>query len=207
MIRDAQQREDWLHEAAKGAWRFIRDLGKSPLHCGGGYPGRPPLGSFHIRMPLFSTSHISELIFFWIESIAIQPYFLMTWLQESLLRRRRRKTRVLSNYSEDIGISDLTNSRHFHSRACPHNGVGDAKRDQILKILVFGVSAAAQWVKDPLLPKRWHRLQLWLRFHPWSRNFHVPCVWCGNNNNNNKIWPLGVVAQKLRAFKGDFFIR
>ena len=27
-------------------------------------------------------------------------------------------------------------------------------------------SAMVQWVKDLVLPQLWHRLQLWLRFHP-----------------------------------------
>ena len=31
----------------------------------------------------------------------------------------------------------------------------------------------AQQVKDPALPKLWHRSQLWLRFSPWPGNFHI----------------------------------
>ena len=31
----------------------------------------------------------------------------------------------------------------------------------------------AQWVKDPVLPQLWHRLQLWLEFDPWPGNFHM----------------------------------
>lgn len=30
-----------------------------------------------------------------------------------------------------------------------------------------------QWVKDLALPQLCHRLQLWLRFDPWPRNFHM----------------------------------
>jgi len=34
-----------------------------------------------------------------------------------------------------------------------------------------------QWVKDPMLPQLWCGWQLWLRFNPWPRNFHMPCCW------------------------------
>ena len=30
-----------------------------------------------------------------------------------------------------------------------------------------------QWVKDLVLPQLWHRLQRWLRFHPWPRSAHA----------------------------------
>ena len=33
-----------------------------------------------------------------------------------------------------------------------------------------------QWVKDPVLPQLWCRLQLQLRINPWPGNFHVPWV-------------------------------
>ena len=33
-----------------------------------------------------------------------------------------------------------------------------------------------QLVNDLVFLKLWHRLQLWLRFDPWPRNFHVPHV-------------------------------
>jgi len=36
-----------------------------------------------------------------------------------------------------------------------------------------GVPTAAHWVKDPALLQLWLRLQLWLTFDPWSRNFPV----------------------------------
>ena len=34
----------------------------------------------------------------------------------------------------------------------------------------------AQWVKDPVLPQLWSRLQLQLGFSPWPGNFHMPWV-------------------------------
>ena len=33
------------------------------------------------------------------------------------------------------------------------------------------------WVKDPALLQLWHRSQLWFRFDPWPRNFHMPQLW------------------------------
>ena len=38
----------------------------------------------------------------------------------------------------------------------------------------MGVPAVAQRVKDLALLQLWHRLQLWLRFDPRPRNFHMP---------------------------------
>ena len=32
-------------------------------------------------------------------------------------------------------------------------------------------------LKDMVLPQLWCMLQLWLRFNPWSGNFHMPHVW------------------------------
>ena len=32
------------------------------------------------------------------------------------------------------------------------------------------IPSPAQWVKDPVLPQLWCRLQLWLRSDPWLRN-------------------------------------
>lgn len=40
----------------------------------------------------------------------------------------------------------------------------------------LGVSAAAQWVKDPALLQLWSRSQLQLRFDTWPENFHMPPV-------------------------------
>ena len=37
-----------------------------------------------------------------------------------------------------------------------------------------------QWVKNL------HRLQLWLRLHPWPRNFHMPRVWPKKKQKTNK---------------------
>ena len=39
------------------------------------------------------------------------------------------------------------------------------------------VPSVAQRFKDLAVPQLWHRLQLWLRFNPWPRNFHKPQVW------------------------------
>ena len=41
---------------------------------------------------------------------------------------------------------------------------------------IFRVPTVVQWVKDPVLLRLWFRSNLWLRFDPWSRNFHVPQV-------------------------------
>ena len=38
------------------------------------------------------------------------------------------------------------------------------------------ISGTAQWVKDLALPQLWRRSQMWLRFNPWPRNFHMPRV-------------------------------
>ena len=35
----------------------------------------------------------------------------------------------------------------------------------------------AQQLKDVELPQLWHRSQLWLRFNPWTKNFHMPRLW------------------------------
>ena len=40
----------------------------------------------------------------------------------------------------------------------------------------MGIPTVVQWVKDQVLPHVWHRLQLWLRFDPWPKNFHTPQV-------------------------------
>ena len=44
------------------------------------------------------------------------------------------------------------------------------------KYSIIGVPTAAPWVKDLALPELWYRLQLWLRFSSWTRNFHMPWV-------------------------------
>ena len=31
-------------------------------------------------------------------------------------------------------------------------------------------------LKEPVLPQLWHRSQLWLRFTPWPRNYHMLLV-------------------------------
>ena len=42
-------------------------------------------------------------------------------------------------------------------------------------------SLVAQWVKDPVFPQLRLRLQLWLRYHPWLKNFHMLQVWPHKN--------------------------
>ena len=48
----------------------------------------------------------------------------------------------------------------------------------------------AQQIKDPALTQLWHRSQLWLRFNPWPRNFHV-LHWCGQKRKKNP-WQKGL---------------
>ena len=36
------------------------------------------------------------------------------------------------------------------------------------------ISLVAQWVKDPVLPQWWRRLQLQHKFDPWPGNFRIP---------------------------------
>ena len=40
-----------------------------------------------------------------------------------------------------------------------------------------GSPAWGDELKDLALPHLWHRLQLWLGFSPWPRNFHMPGMW------------------------------
>ena len=35
------------------------------------------------------------------------------------------------------------------------------------------IPSPAQWVKDLALLQLWHKSQMWLRFDPWPRNFHM----------------------------------
>lgn len=48
-------------------------------------------------------------------------------------------------------------------------------------LLVSGVTGSvpgqAQWVKDPTWLQLWRMWQVWLRFGPWPRNFHMTRVW------------------------------
>ena len=48
-----------------------------------------------------------------------------------------------------------------------------------------GVPTEAWWIKDPVLLQLWYRLQMWLRFHPWPGNFHMPCLWPKKKKKRN----------------------
>ena len=41
----------------------------------------------------------------------------------------------------------------------------------------FGCSYVVQWVKDPVLPQLWCRLELQCMFDPWPGNFHMLKMW------------------------------
>ena len=51
------------------------------------------------------------------------------------------------------------------------------KKELMVEIWKTGVPAVAQRAKDLSLSQLWRRLKLWLGFHPWPRNFHIPWVW------------------------------
>ena len=54
------------------------------------------------------------------------------------------------------------------------------KRVNDLACLCGGASlipSLAHLVKDLALLQLWHRLQFWLRFNSWHRNFHMPQGW------------------------------
>ena len=38
------------------------------------------------------------------------------------------------------------------------------------------IPGTVQWLKNPVLPQLWCRLQLWLGFDPWPRVFHISHV-------------------------------
>lgn len=44
-------------------------------------------------------------------------------------------------------------------------------------LAAIGSFLAVQWVKELVLLQLCRRLQLWLEFHPWPQNFHMPRVW------------------------------
>ena len=53
--------------------------------------------------------------------------------------------------------------------------------DLVLSLWLHGfepptTTTPMQWVKDQELLQLWQRSQLWLRFDPWPRNFHMPQV-------------------------------
>ena len=51
---------------------------------------------------------------------------------------------------------------------------------QKIRKATMGVPTVIQWVKDPAL------LQLWLRFDPWPRNFHILQVWLKNKERKKE---------------------
>ena len=54
------------------------------------------------------------------------------------------------------------------------------------KKLTFGAPAAVQWVKDSALPQLCCGSQLWLRFDPSPRNFHMIQVWSKKDTKRRK---------------------
>ena len=56
-----------------------------------------------------------------------------------------------------------------------------------IKSVFFKVPPMAQWVKDAVLLKLWHRLKLQLGLDPWLGNFHMLWVQPKNNNKNKYI--------------------
>ena len=50
----------------------------------------------------------------------------------------------------------------------------------------LGVPTVAQWIKDLMLPQRWHGSQLQLRFYPWPKNFHMLWVWLKKKKKKKK---------------------
>ena len=57
-----------------------------------------------------------------------------------------------------------------------------------------------QWVKDPVLLQLWCRLQLRLRFDPWSRNFHMLWVWLKEKKlNKQSLTLLGTPVSKVSS--------
>ena len=41
-------------------------------------------------------------------------------------------------------------------------------------------------LEDHVLPHLWHNLELWVRFNPWARNFHMPRVQLLKKNEGRK---------------------
>ena len=48
--------------------------------------------------------------------------------------------------------------------------------EQAILKCVWKSFATEHEVKDPALPQLWCRSQLWLGFHPWPRNSHMPWI-------------------------------
>ena len=49
------------------------------------------------------------------------------------------------------------------------------------------IPGLVQWVKDLTLPQLWHKLQLQLRFYPWSGNFQMPGVGLKKKKKKNQV--------------------
>ena len=54
--------------------------------------------------------------------------------------------------------------------------ISRAKEFQMILKGETGSSLVVQQVKDPALQQLWCRSQLQHGFHPWPRNFHMPCA-------------------------------
>ena len=57
-----------------------------------------------------------------------------------------------------------------------------------------------QWIEDLALPQLWRRSQLWLKFDPWPRNFHMSrvqlCVYILYMIKNNIFYKARVEMEK-----------
>ena len=58
----------------------------------------------------------------------------------------------------------------------------------------------AQWVKDPMWPQLWRRLQLQLGFNPWSGNFHI--LWV--QSKKKKLNHIAIVKIKQKYIHGNY---
>ena len=63
-------------------------------------------------------------------------------------------------------------------------------------------SASLQWVKDPVLPQLWPRLQLQLRFDPWPGSFQKTINFLHGCSKKGKKKPLNAEMEGL-CMAGD----